>query len=161
MAAVTLPGSAAATNIDQARAICSKNPNCNETDPGGGSFCIKGKTSNCEHAVDCPKNGGDCIVVWIQSGGGKKRLGSMGVMKALKSGATLTTKKPTRALGGGPDGNAQGLQRDRAMRTAPSGGLLRSGAAGGASGSPAMGRTIQHGAGAQTTSPPAATMQQR
>jgi hypothetical protein len=65
---------AAATNIDQMRSLCAKNPKCTAlpSPPGdkGGDFCIDTKPggSTCEAVVWCPGDRSDCGVIDIVAG---------------------------------------------------------------------------------------------
>lgn len=116
IAAMLVSSPAAATDTSQARELCKKNPDCSEMGTNGGSFCIHNKQDNekCDHIVVCGSNDHDhCVVAYIKRGGGKKRLGSKAVAKVLTGGANITTKKPSRALGGGLLDSGPGLSSPR------------------------------------------------
>jgi hypothetical protein len=125
-AAATMSTPAAATDINEARAQCSKNPNCNELPGTPGGFCINTEgTQDCKHYVDCPTDGGACGVMWLQSNGTKKNLGTKVVTKYLiPAGGVKTTSKtkgppPSGILGSGPEMGSQRPSATGAPAAAP------------------------------------------
>jgi hypothetical protein len=118
IAAVTVPSPAAATKLSEARALCKKNQYCSETNsgPGGSLFCVTTEKDICGHVVACPPKG-NCWVVYIQPGGGKKVLGGNTPANVLTGAVTATPGRPASIFTGGILDNSPGFSSTGPSRT--------------------------------------------